>query len=85
MSTEHAVGDRVRWNFWTDKRESGWRYGTIKSGPILCSGVLVYEVRHEAGYATLMAACLLEPNQEAVGAGEPHEAAKDAEGDVGSK
>lgn len=44
----YAAGDRVRWNYWTDRRESGWHYGTIIDGPFAMFGEVGYKIRHDA-------------------------------------
>jgi hypothetical protein len=62
MTSEISVGQRVRRNFWVDRRESGWHYGVVTSEPVLCFGVRAYYVQWDcAGMGeSLAAANLLE-------------------------
>jgi len=60
MTPQFKPGDRVRWNYWTDRRESGWHYGTVESKPTLMYGAIGYQV-HGSTYSSWMNAELLEP------------------------
>jgi len=53
-------GDKVRWNYWVDRRESGWHYGIVESGPESMHGTVGYQVR-DSMYLSWINAELLEP------------------------
>lgn len=57
-----AVGERIRINFWVDRRESGWRYGTVISEPVNCYGAVAQKVQWDGpnGYESLIANSLFE-------------------------
>ena len=56
------TGDRVTWNYWTDRRDSGWMFGRVINGPAWFNGILAYEVEtDESGpFPAWKAAILLE-------------------------
>jgi hypothetical protein len=68
MVIEIAVGQRVRRNFWADRRESGWHYGTVTSEPVMCYGIRAYYVQWDCtGMGeSLSAADLLEVIEDSV-------------------
>lgn len=55
------IGDRVRVNYWVDRRESGWRCGVVIGIQVDCYGIVAQSVRWDAGYESLIAVTLLEP------------------------
>lgn len=57
-----AVGERIRINFWVDRRESGWQYGTVTGEPVNCYGTIAQKVQWDGpnGYESLMANSLFE-------------------------
>jgi hypothetical protein len=57
------IGQRIRVNYWVDRRESGWHYGTVLSESINCFGVFAQKVRWENdadGYESICANALFE-------------------------
>jgi len=44
----YVSGTRVRWNYWSDRRESGWQYGTIVRGPFRMFTEIGYTVLRDA-------------------------------------
>ena len=59
--TSFAIGQKIRVNFWVDRRESGWRHGTVLGNPVDCYGVFAQRVMWEdGGYESLMANSLFE-------------------------
>lgn len=50
-STPHdgvfSVDERVKWNYWTDRRDSGWFFGTVIDGPIRMNGILCYQIKYD--------------------------------------
>lgn len=61
-----VVGERIRINFWVDRRESGWKYGTVTGEPVNCYGVIAQKVRWDGpnSYESIMATSLFESVQE---------------------
>lgn len=55
-----AKGQRVRWNFWTDARASGDRYGTITGEPVNCGGVITQSVALDDGQKLLLPTSLFD-------------------------
>lgn len=60
-----VVGERIRINFWVDRRESGWKYGTVTGEPMNCYGVIAQKVRWDGpnSYESIMATSLFESVQ----------------------
>lgn len=55
-----SVGERIRINFWVDRRESCWRYGTVTGEPVNYYGTIAQKVQWDAGYESIMANSLFE-------------------------
>ena len=59
INPQFKPGDKVRWNYWVDRRESGWHYGIVESGPEPVPGSWAYKVR--SSFVSWINAELLEP------------------------
>ena len=57
---QFRIGDRIRINFWVDRRESGFRCGTVKSCVVDCFGARCQKVQWDAGYESTIAISLFE-------------------------
>lgn len=47
VPSNFAKGDRVRWNYWTDERPTGWHYGTVESEPFAFNGAIAVKVLND--------------------------------------
>ena len=54
------IGRRVRINFWTDRRQEGFQYGTVIGKPINCFGIIAQFVSWDNGYKSLIPVVLFE-------------------------
>ncbi len=54
------IGDRIRINWWTDRRESGFQYGTVKGKPVDCFGIITQVIQWDAGYESLAVVSMFE-------------------------
>ena len=60
MIKSFPIGYRIRINFWADRRQEGFQYGTVIGKPIDCFGVTAQLVSWDDGYKSLIPVILFE-------------------------